>query len=214
MHTAVAPEVVRPFIEHQRGFLKMKNRNFSVGALLAALMIAVPVAGVWATSRAEAEQAIASAKAAEAKAASAGATSSESAQMIKEAEGLLPSKQYTKARQLAKDAIKLSESAVKEAPAKQQANAAAPAKEPARAASSGAEAQQVIASAELARKRAGSVGGEWSDTADLIKEAKKAAESGDYAEAARLADQARRQGDLGYEQALHEKNAGFPSYMK
>jgi hypothetical protein len=201
----------------------MKIGDFSKGVLLAAIMVAVPFSSAWATHRTVAEQAIAAAKAAQEKATSAGAASNESAQMIKEAEGLLASRQYTKALHLADEAKKLSESALTEAKAKPAASAAA-AGTPAPASSSSpgagaatgssADAEKAIAAAELARKRAASVGGEWRDTGKMIKQAKQAASSGDYAEAVRLADKARRQGDLGYEQALHEKNAGFPPYMK
>lgn len=201
----------------------MKIGYFSKGVLLAAIMVAVPLSGAWATHRTVAEQAIAAAKAAQEKATSAGVAASESAQMIKEAEGLLPSRQYTKALQLANEAKNLSESALKEAKAKPTASAAAagspapaPSSSPSASAATGssADAEKAIAAAELARKRAASVDGEWRDTGKMVKKAKQAASSGDYAEAVRLADEARRQGDLGYEQALHEKNAGFPPYMK
>jgi outer membrane biosynthesis protein TonB len=263
--------------------MKTNNVNLSKVFLIAALTVAVPAGSAWATWRYQAEKAIAAAKAAESKATAAGATSAESAQLIKEAEGLLPSRQYTKARELARKAKELSESALKEAktnppaaPATGQAEASpAPAQTPTEnkastppesapkakesaataaeaaptptptptqkeasgaaaaaakptesatppaqpsaqgpAGGSSAEAEKAIAAAELARKRAASIGGEWRDTGSIIKEAEQAAASGRYADAVKLADQAKRQGDLGYEQAIHGKNAGFPSYMK
>ena len=253
--------------------MKTNNANLSKVLLIAALTVAVPAGSAWATWRSQAEKAIAAAKAAESKATAAGATSTESAQLIKEAEGLLPSRQYTKARQLARKAKELSESALKEAktsppaapatgqaeaspapaqapaehkasappesapkakesaataaeaaptptPAPTQKEASAPAAAGAKPSAQGAgggssaEAEKAIAGAELARKRAASIGGEWRDTGSIIKEAEQAAASGHYADAVKLADQAKRQGDLGYEQAIHGKNAGFPSYMK
>ncbi len=77
-----------------------------------------------------------------------------------------------------------------------------------------ASANQAIAAAEAARKKAASVGGEWRDTGKLIKKAKAAAEKGDDAKAVKLATQARKQGELGYQQAMDQKNAGVPTYMK
>ncbi len=77
-----------------------------------------------------------------------------------------------------------------------------------------ASANQAIAAAEAARKKAGSVGGEWRDTGKLIKKAKAAAEKGENEKAIKLATQARKQGELGYQQAMDQKNAGVPTYMK
>ena len=65
-----------------------------------------------------------------------------------------------------------------------------------------------------AQKAANSEGGEWRDTGKLIKQAKEAATAGDDDKAIKLAEQARRQGELGYKQALAEKNAGLPPYLK
>jgi hypothetical protein len=224
--------MARSYAENERSLLKMKIGRYLNGVVIAVLLAAIPAAGAWATYRSEAERAIAAAKQAQEKAAAAGVASGQTEQMIKEAEGLLPSRQYTKARQLAKEAQKLSESAVEEAkaapppskPAQPSPapkanptatageNNAAPAAAP--AAGSAEEAQKSIAAAELARQRAASVGGEWRDTGKMIKDATLAAKAGDYAEAVRLADKAKHQGDLGYEQAIREKNADFPPYMK
>lgn len=84
------------------------------------------------------------------------------------------------------------------------------------AGSSDSEAQfkQAIEKAEAAQQKASSVKGEWRDTGKLIKKAKAAAAKGDYASGTQLANTAYRQGELGYQQAMHEKDAGFPSYMR
>lgn len=73
--------------------------------------------------------------------------------------------------------------------------------------------EEAVTAAEAARKKAASVGGEWRDTGKLIKKARAAAEMGEYAKAVELATTARKQGELGYEQAMGQKNAGIPSYM-
>ena len=53
-------------------------------------------------------------------------------------------------------------------------------------------------------------GGEWRDTAKMIKEAEEAGEAGDFAKGIKLANEAQKQGELGYEQAVKEKGAGLP----
>jgi dihydrodipicolinate synthase/N-acetylneuraminate lyase len=75
-------------------------------------------------------------------------------------------------------------------------------------------ADQAIAAANDARKKAASVGGEWRDTGKMIKEAQAAAEAGDFAKAVKLAGKAEQQGKLGYEQAMNEKDADLPAWMK
>ncbi|QIK38458.1 hypothetical protein GWK36_11245 [Caldichromatium japonicum] len=75
------------------------------------------------------------------------------------------------------------------------------------------EVEQAIAAAEAARQRAASVGSEWRDTALLIARAKELARTGEIQQAIELADHARRQGELGYEQALREQHADFPAYV-
>ncbi len=77
-----------------------------------------------------------------------------------------------------------------------------------------ASVDAAITAAEAARKQAASVGGEWRDTGKLIKKAKAAAETGDFAKAIALATQARKQAEAGYQQSMDQKNAGIPSYMK
>jgi hypothetical protein len=73
---------------------------------------------------------------------------------------------------------------------------------------------KAIADAQTARKKASSVGGEWRDTGKMVKQAEEAGAAGDYAKGLKLASEAQKQGELGYEQAMKEKGAGFPDYMK
>lgn len=84
----------------------------------------------------------------------------------------------------------------------------------AQAADQAAEFKAAIDKAEESRNKAAGVGGEWRDTASLIEEAQALAAKGDYGAALRLANDAFRQGELGYQQAVQEKNAGFPAYMR
>jgi len=72
---------------------------------------------------------------------------------------------------------------------------------------------KAIADAEAARKKAASVDGEWRDTGKMIKQAEEAGAAGDFAKGIKLANEAQKQGELGYDQAMHEKGAGFPDYM-
>ncbi|MET0028231.1 MAG: hypothetical protein ABW101_11405 [Candidatus Thiodiazotropha sp.] len=78
---------------------------------------------------------------------------------------------------------------------------------------SAAKVQQLIDAAESARKEASSVGGEWRDTGKMIKQAKELLEKGDYVAAAKLANKAAKQGHLGYEQAVSQKEFKTPSYL-
>ena len=180
----------------------MKTSKFFKGMLVAALLAAVPVTSVWAAHRSEAEAAIAAAKAAHEEAAAAGAASEDTAALIKQAEDLIPSRQYTKAIQIANQAKKQDEFAVSE----KTSTAAGAGEEK-------ALAEKAIADAQAARKKAASVGGEWRDTGKMIKQAEDAVKAGEFEKAISLADQAKRQGELGYEQAMTEKNATFPSFM-
>jgi hypothetical protein len=47
----------------------------------------------------------------------------------------------------------------------------------------------------------------------MIKQAGEAGAAGDFAKGIKLASEAQKQGELGYEQAVKEKGAGFPDYM-
>jgi TPR repeat protein len=78
---------------------------------------------------------------------------------------------------------------------------------------SAAKAQKLIDAAEAARKEAASVDGEWRDTGKMIKKAKGLLKKGDYVAAAKLANEAAKQGHLGYEQAVSQKELTMPSYL-
>ena len=77
-----------------------------------------------------------------------------------------------------------------------------------------AKAAEAIKMADAARKKAGSVKGEWRDTGKMIKAAKKAAEAGDYDKAIKTANKAKMQGERGYEQAVAQKELRMPAYIK
>ena len=162
----------------------MKIRSLSAGILTATLAVAVS-GGVWAAHRSDAEQAIAEAKALQAQAAAAGIETGETAKLIEEAQALLPSRQYTKAMELATKAAKQDQFAIGRASATATAAPAADAK-------AAAEAEQAIAAAEAARKKAAAIGGEWRDTANMIAQASELAKTGDFAGAVKLATTAKR----------------------
>ena len=74
-------------------------------------------------------------------------------------------------------------------------------------------AADAINSAVTAVQAAGKAGGEWRDSYKMIGKAKAAYQKGDYAKAAKLASEAKAQGELGVAQAEAEKNADVPSYI-
>lgn len=77
------------------------------------------------------------------------------------------------------------------------------------------QAESMIRDAEQARQKAASVGGEWRDTARFIEQAKAAAKEGGYDEAMRLARKAKREGEMGYAQAMEQKGKiQVPSYLR
>ena len=78
---------------------------------------------------------------------------------------------------------------------------------------SAAKVQKLIDAAEAARKEAASVDGEWRDTAKMIKKAKGLLKKGDFVAAAKLANEAAKQGHLGYEQAVSQQDFKMPSYL-
>ena len=78
---------------------------------------------------------------------------------------------------------------------------------------SAAKVQKLIDAAEAARKEAASVDGEWRDTAKMIKNAKELLEKGDFVAAAKMANEAAKQGHLGYEQAVSQQDFKMPSYL-
>jgi hypothetical protein len=77
-----------------------------------------------------------------------------------------------------------------------------------------AKAAEAIKMADAARKKAGSVKGEWRDTGSMIKSAQEAADAGKYDEAIKLANKAKMQGERGYEQAVAQKELRMPAYIK
>ena len=76
------------------------------------------------------------------------------------------------------------------------------------------EYETMMRAAQAAQKTAAEAGGEWRDVGKLIGAAEEAAKSGAYGKATALANKARQQSELGYKQALAEKNAGMPDYVK
>ncbi|MDH3354395.1 MAG: hypothetical protein OEL79_04190 [Chromatiales bacterium] len=75
-------------------------------------------------------------------------------------------------------------------------------------------ANSAITAADAARKKAKKVGGEWSNTGKMIKQAKGAAKKKDFAKAVKIANKAREEGELGYEQAASQSELHLPSYLK
>lgn len=72
-----------------------------------------------------------------------------------------------------------------------------------------ATAKSAIAAAEAALKKARGVEGEWRDAKKkMVKKAKAAASKGDFKKAIKLANKAKFEGEMGYKQAMDEKNAG------
>ncbi len=180
----------------------MKTQTLAIRLFIAVLLIAIPATSAWATTRQEAETAIAEAKAEHEKAMTAGATDSQAAQMIEEATALLATRQYTKAKMIAYWAIRQTEYAL-------QVQSGAVVVEEDKA----AMADSLIAAAEEAREKAASVGGEWVAVGDMIKNAQTLAGAGEFDQAIDEANTARFQAERGYEQAMDEKDAGFPQFM-
>ena len=67
--------------------------------------------------------------------------------------------------------------------------------------------EKARAEAVTAWKKAKSVKGEWRDIGKFMKKADKAADVGDYAKATKLVNKAREQAELGYAQAMSQKDA-------
>jgi hypothetical protein len=76
-----------------------------------------------------------------------------------------------------------------------------------------AKAQQMIEKAEAARKQAASVDGEWRETAAMIEQAKSELTKGEVAASMKLAAEAHKQGVLGYQQAVSQRELKMPSYL-
>ena len=73
-----------------------------------------------------------------------------------------------------------------------------------------AEAQQAINAAVAANKKADSVGYEWRDAGKIIKDAQAAAKDGNFDEAVKLANKAKAQGDLAFQQYETNKKMRMP----
>lgn len=74
-----------------------------------------------------------------------------------------------------------------------------------------ADYQQAVADAKISLKKAHNAANEWRDTGKIIKESEKAAKSGDFTTATRLANKAKQQGELALLQAHEQMNAA-PRY--
>ena len=75
------------------------------------------------------------------------------------------------------------------------------------------KAQAAIDEAKAAQKAAASVGGEWRDTGKTIKKAEAALKEGKFADAIKLANKAKFEGEAGKKQAEEQKNATIPDYV-
>jgi hypothetical protein len=84
---------------------------------------------------------------------------------------------------------------------------------PAEPAATADSANQAIAAAEAAAKKANEVGYQWRDTQQLIDQAKAAAAKQDFATAQKLADTAEKQGHLAVQQ-FERETAAFKSAAK
>ena len=75
--------------------------------------------------------------------------------------------------------------------------------------------EKLVNEAIAAQKKANSVGGEWRDVKKFIDGAKKAAAEGKHEEAMKLAQKAKTQSELGYEQAVSQQGKiQIPSYLQ
>ncbi len=69
--------------------------------------------------------------------------------------------------------------------------------------------EQLIKEADAAIKKASSVDGEWRDSSGkYLKQAKAALSKGDLETAKKMAEKAKFEGEMGYQQAVEQKNAG------
>jgi len=76
------------------------------------------------------------------------------------------------------------------------------------------EANLAVNQAVAMQQKADSVGGEWRDTGAIIQQAQAALQKGDFNQALALAQQAKRQAELGYQQAIQNQKADFPAYLR
>jgi len=68
----------------------------------------------------------------------------------------------------------------------------------------------LIKEAKASVKKAASVGGEWRDSGKFIKKAEAAFKAGKKDEAMALAKKAKREGEMGYAQAMAQKDKAGP----
>ncbi|MFK5893011.1 MAG: hypothetical protein QM504_07295 [Pseudomonadota bacterium] len=76
------------------------------------------------------------------------------------------------------------------------------------------EVNALIIKAEVARKKAASVGGEWRDTAKFIKQAKQFQKNGQCEKAIKVIKKAVREAEMGYQQMVKQKQSYMPGYFK
>ena len=76
------------------------------------------------------------------------------------------------------------------------------------------EVNALIVKAEKTRKKAASVGGEWRDTAKHIKQAKQYQKEGRCEKAIKVIKKAIREGEMGYQQEIKQKDSYMPGYFK
>ena len=77
------------------------------------------------------------------------------------------------------------------------------------AAGGSSDVEKLIKDAEASIKKAASVDGEWRDSnSKYLKGAKAALSKGDIETAKKMAEMAKFEGDMGYQQAVGQKNAG------
>ncbi len=77
------------------------------------------------------------------------------------------------------------------------------------------EINQLIEAAKVAQQKAAAVDGEWRDVNEMLELAEKAAISGDLEKAKELAELAKLQSELGYQQAVEQKgNVEHPSILR
>jgi hypothetical protein len=172
--------------------------------LLAALFLfLVPMSAANATGRDEAEDAIGTARALHEQAKAAGVASQTAADMLRQAEALLAARAYFHAMNMANWARRQDSFALEVARGEitlDQTQARV--------------ARAAIDAAVAAADKANSVAGEWRDTRTLIEQAEALAKAGDFGKALAKAEAARRQGELGYEQAVRQKGADMPEFMR
>jgi len=73
--------------------------------------------------------------------------------------------------------------------------------------------ERLLAESTAAHRAARDAGGEWRDIRTLIREARRAATSGNYARATELLEEAKFQSEMGLQQAIENATAGNPAYL-